>query len=83
MYTIHIYQIVTSFVPLLYGSRQATSPLDHCQHLSESMYVHCLQPEKIQVPVQCHDGEEDSMEGLADPKVNPCCICSHASPALP
>jgi len=33
-----------------------------------------LQPEKIKVPVQCHDGEEDSMEGLADPKVNPCCF---------
>lgn len=25
-------------------------------------------PEKIKVPVQCHDGEEDKMEGLADPK---------------
>lgn len=30
-----------------------------------------VQPEKIQVPVQCHDGEEDKMEGLADPKVDP------------
>lgn len=28
-----------------------------------------VQPEKIKVPVQCHDGEEDKMEGLADPKV--------------
>ena len=34
----------------------------------------CLQPEKIKIPVQCHDGEEDAMEGLADPKVNPCCF---------
>jgi len=38
-----------------------------------SMGLLCLQPEKIKIPVQCHDGEEDAMEGLADPKVNPCC----------
>ncbi|DBA68944.1 hypothetical protein WJX79_005797 [Trebouxia sp. C0005] len=25
-------------------------------------------PEQIKIPVQCHDGEEDAMEGLADPK---------------
>lgn len=28
-----------------------------------------MQPENIKIPVQCHDGEEDKMEGLADPKV--------------
>lgn len=31
----------------------------------------CMQPEKISVPVQCHNGEDDKMEGLADPKVSP------------
>ena len=40
----------------------------------------CVQPEQIKVPVQCHDGEEDAMEGLADPKVTysvtPCCTLS-------
>lgn len=38
---------------------------DGCQQADE-----CLQPEKISVPVQCHDGEDDKMEGLADPKVS-------------
>ena len=48
-----------------------------------------LQPEKISVPVQCHVGEEDKMQGFADPKVanpqtgphhHPYC---HYPPALP